>query len=124
MTGCHSYEAESMRKRGVSDPMDYLVMCKLGIVPPKGETSAMVQGTDEEDENARGVEAITGLELIHGVDLGVQVHPSGEFGASPDRIFRWIPMLLECKSKTRRKFTMHNPSSPEHVIPPDHYMQA
>ena len=79
---------------------------------------ATAWGHKYEDEAAQAYEKTTGKLLVrgdNGCDLGLFIHDVyDQFGASPDRIAKDFPILIEIKCPVRRKIT-HN--IPEYYYP-------
>jgi putative phage-type endonuclease len=70
--------------------------------PPRQQNEvAMNHGLRYEDEAARIFTQVTGIELVSG-DIGLITHPQYPFlGATPDRLCRWLPVIVEIKCPYR-----------------------
>jgi hypothetical protein len=125
ISGANRYIDSNIEEAGYNPaeitPAQFSLACKVGMIENKRSAKsekAMQRGNDEENEAAELLERATGLE-IHHLDLGVMVQlPEKEFGASPDRICRWVRALIEIKSKDR-----FNMWGKEFMIDNAHYLQ-
>ena len=96
---------------------DRLFKKKTGQIPPEKSNPACQFGTRYESEAAAVYQAVTGNELVE-EDIGLVVHPTLlDFGASPDRVCKFYPILIEIKVPFRRQ--IH-----EHQIPPYYIPQV
>lgn len=109
LAGVNPWSGRDAAAAGFSDTREWLLARKTGQAGDKGRNANMQRGIDEEQEAADLFEALTGIELVPETP-GFIRHPDGLVGASPDRRARWVPLLLEIKSKRDRFafFVEHN----------------
>lgn len=78
-------------------------MKKTGQVIPSPGSEAMRYGIDHEDEAARVYSKMTGIELVN-EDIGLVVSDQyPDLAASPDRLLKYHPILVEIKCPFKRK---------------------
>lgn len=99
---------------------EHLIGSKLGEYAPPEQTAAMARGNIEEGPAAYIFEQVTGIELLRGKhpkygdlenlgfttkDTEVDGHTI-RVGATPDRMGRWVRLLVEIKSRGWIKYTV------------------
>lgn len=99
LVGDNPWSARDAAADDFKDTREWLLARKTGRVPSDKPANAnMKRGQDEEQEAGELFEALTGIELAK-EPIGFIRHPDGLVGASPDRRCKWVPLLIEIKSK-------------------------
>ena len=76
----------------------------------EGLNMACRYGLEQEESAGQAYTGATGIELVE-EDIGLLVHPTNlKFGASPDRIAKYSPIIVEIKAPWRRKIASAAPA--------------